>query len=215
MHDIVNWIVETVGAMGYLGIFIMMFLESSFFPFPSEVAMIPAGYLASKGQMSLVAAFFAGAGGSLAGALFNYILGHKLGRNFLLRYGRYLRFDAKSLEKVETFFQKYGPVSTFWGRLLPGIRQYISLPAGLGRMPLAIFGIYTFLGAGLWCAVLLGLGYVFGEHEAQIKNILHYLMAAIILMVIAIFYHYRRKNKTIEESFIKEIERAEEKGYDT
>ncbi|WP_456451455.1 DedA family protein [Hydrogenimonas sp.] len=206
MGEIVNWVVETVGAMGYTGIFIMMFLESSFFPFPSEVAMIPAGYLASKGEMSLVGAFLAGAGGSLAGALFNYVLGHRLGRAFLVKYGRYILLKPETIDKVEAFFEKYGPASTFWGRLLPGIRQYISLPAGIGRMPLTSFSIYTFLGAGIWCAVLLTLGYIFGEHEDRIKEVLHYLIAVIILMVIGVFYYYRRKNKKIEEAFIKELE---------
>ena len=208
MHEIVNWIVETVGAMGYVGIFIMMFLESSFFPFPSEVAMIPAGYLASKGDMSLVAAFFAGVGGSLTGALFNYVLGHKLGRPFLMKYGKYLFIKPETVEKVENFFEKYGPASTFWGRLLPGIRQYISLPAGIGRMPLAAFSLYTFLGAGIWCAILLGLGYIFGEHEEQIKSVLHLLIGAVVIIVIGVFYYYRRKNKKIEEEFIEELEES-------
>ena len=206
MEAIVNWIVEAVGAMGYAGIFFMMFLESSFFPFPSEVAMIPAGYLAAKGEMSLAGAFLAGAGGSLAGALFNYVLGHRLGRAFLIRYGRYIFLSPQTVDKVERFFEKYGPASTFWGRLLPGIRQYISLPAGIGRMPLASFSLYTFLGAGIWCAVLLALGYIFGEHEAQIKAVLHYLIGGIVLTVIGVFYHYRRKNRKIEKAFIQELE---------
>ncbi len=206
LHEIVNWIVETVGAMGYLGIFIMMFLESSFFPFPSEVAMIPAGYLASKDEMNLAAAFLAGAGGSLAGAIFNYALGHKLGRPFLIKYGKYLLLKPRTIDKTEEFFEKYGPASTFWGRLLPGIRQYISLPAGIGKMPLLGFSIYTFLGAGIWCAVLLALGYIFGQHEEEIQEVLHYLIAAIILMVVGVFYYYRRKNKKIEEEFIEELE---------
>ncbi|WP_201352662.1 DedA family protein [Hydrogenimonas urashimensis] len=207
LHEIVNWIVETVGAMGYLGIFIMMFLESSFFPFPSEVAMIPAGYLASKGEMSLVAAFLTGAGGSLAGAIFNYILGHKLGRPFLIKYGKFVFIKPETIDKTEEFFEKYGPASTFWGRLLPGIRQYISLPAGIGKMHLLSFSIYTFLGAGIWCAVLLSLGYIFGEHEEEIESVLHYLIGAIILMVAAVFYYYRKKNKKIEEEFIEELEK--------
>ncbi len=206
MHEIIDWIVESVGAMGYAGIFIMMFLESSFFPFPSEVAMIPAGYLASRGEMSLTVAFLAGAGGSLAGALFNYILGHRLGRAFLIKYGKYIFIKPETVDKTEAFFAKYGPASTFWGRLLPGIRQYISLPAGIGRMPLLAFSIYTFLGAGLWCAVLLSLGYIFGEHEEQIKEVLHYLIGAIIITVIGVFYYYRKKNKRIEEEFIEELE---------
>lgn len=195
MGEIVNWIVETVGAMGYLGIFIMMFLESSFFPFPSEVAMIPAGYLASKGEMSLTAAFFAGAGGSLAGALFNYVLGHRLGRAFLIRYGRYILLKPETVDKVEAFFEKYGPASTLFGRLVPGIRQYISLPAGIGRMPLMSFSVYTFLGAGIWCAVLLALGYFLGEHEDRIHQAMRYILLIVIAIIVGVFYYYYRKNR--------------------
>jgi membrane protein DedA with SNARE-associated domain len=207
MHEIINWIVETVGAMGYLGIFIMMFLESSFFPFPSEVAMIPAGYLASKGEMNIFAAFLAGAGGSLAGALFNYALGHRLGRPFLIKYGRYLFIKPETVDKTEAFFEKYGPASTLFGRLVPGIRQYISLPAGIGKMPLLSFAIYTFLGAGIWCIVLLSLGYIFGEHEERIQEVLHYILGGIFVLIIGVFYYYRRKNKKIEKEFIEEIEK--------
>jgi len=206
VQEIVHWVVDTVGAMGYIGIFIMMFLESSFFPFPSEVAMIPAGYLASKGEMGLIPAFLAGAGGSLAGALFNYVLGHHLGRAFLLRYGHWVFLKPETVEKVEHFFETYGPASTFWGRLLPGIRQYISLPAGIGRMPLHSFAVYTFLGAGLWCGILLALGYLFGENEAYIQSVLHYLIGGIMVLVAAVFYYYRKQNKKIEEKFIADIE---------
>lgn len=194
MAEIVNWIVETVGALGYLGIFIMMFLESSLFPFPSEVAMIPAGYLASKGDMNIVAAFTAGAGGSLAGALFNYTLGHKLGRPFLVKYGKYFFIKEETIDKTEAFFQKYGPASTLFGRLIPGIRQYISLPAGVGKMPLYSFSIYTFIGAGIWCIVLLSLGYTFGEHEDKIKEAMHYILVAIFVLITGVFYYYRKKS---------------------
>ena len=194
MVEIVNWIVETVGALGYLGIFIMMFLESSFFPFPSEVAMIPAGYLASKGDMNLIAAFSAGAGGSLAGALFNYVLGDKLGRPFLVKYGKYFFIKEETIDKTEVFFQKYGPASTLFGRLIPGIRQYISLPAGIGKMPIYSFSLYTFIGAGIWCIVLLSLGYTFGEHEDKIKEAMHYILAAIFVLIAGVFYYYRKKS---------------------
>ena len=193
MGEIVDFVVKLVGDMGYIGIFVMMFLESSFFPFPSEVAMVPAGYLASKGEMSLVAAWLAGAGGSLAGALFNYALGHKLGRPFLQKYGKYLFLKEESLEKVEEFFAKYGHPSTFWGRLVPGVRQYISLPAGIGRMHIPSFALYTFLGAGIWCAVLLGLGYFLGENEERIKEYLHIILAIVMVLVVAVFFYYRSK----------------------
>ncbi len=203
MAEIVNFIVNLVGDMGYLGIFVMMFLESSFFPFPSEVAMIPAGYLASKGEMSLLFAWLAGTLGSVAGALFNYGLGYKLGRPFLEKYGKYLFLKEESLTKVENFFSKYGEPSTFWGRLVPGVRQYISLPAGVGKMNLLSFTFYTFLGAGIWCAVLLGLGYFIGENEEEIKHYLHLILGGVIILVALVISYYYFKAKKAKASTLK------------
>ncbi|MCK5825523.1 MAG: DedA family protein, partial [Desulfuromusa sp.] len=129
-HQIVIWIVDTVSLWGYPGIIVLMFLESSFFPFPSEVVIPPAGYLASQGEMSLSLVIAAGITGSLLGACFNYWLAVKWGRPLFERYGRYVLLTPAALEKSEKFFARHGHISTFVGRLLPGIRQYISLPAG-------------------------------------------------------------------------------------
>ncbi|MRI59001.1 MAG: DedA family protein [Epsilonproteobacteria bacterium] len=197
MSEVVDFIVDLVGDLGYWGIFFMMFLESSFFPFPSEVAMIPAGYLASKGEMNLFLAWLAGTGGSLAGALFNYALGHKLGRPFLQKYGKYLFLSEESLQKVEDFFARYGHPSTFWGRLIPGIRQYISLPAGIGRMRLGSFALYTFLGAGIWCGVLLALGYFIGHNEEQIQRSLHWILGVVMVLVAAVVLYYYAKSRKV------------------
>ncbi|MCO6433056.1 DedA family protein, partial [Nitrosomonas nitrosa] len=112
----------------------MMALESSFVPFPSEVVMIPAGYLASKGEMNIFAAILSGITGSLAGALFNYYLAVRFGRPFLIQYGRYVMFSEITMQKMEDFFARHGHISTFTGRLIPVVRQYISLPAGLAKM---------------------------------------------------------------------------------
>ncbi len=113
LHEMVNYIVDTVGALGYVGIFFMMFLESSFFPFPSEVVMIPAGYLAYKGEMNIYLAIGAGVAGSLAGALFNYYLAIKFGRVLLIKYGKYVFIKEATIIKMETFFDKHGSISTF------------------------------------------------------------------------------------------------------
>lgn len=190
MSDIINWIVQTVGDLGYLGIFFMMFLESSFFPFPSEVVMIPAGYLAYKGEMNLAVAVICGIAGSLAGALFNYYLALKFGRAFLARYGKYVLIKEQTLEKMEDFFAKHGHISTFSGRLIPAVRQYISLPAGLARMDLLRFSIYTSLGAGIWVAILALLGYYIGHNEALLKEYLHTIIISILVLLVvgAIFY---------------------------
>lgn len=183
MYQIIDWIVLTVSGLGYPGIIIMMFLESSFIPFPSEVVMIPAGYLAYKGEMSLVLIILAGTFGSLMGALLNYYLAIKLGRPFLLRYGKYVMFNEAGLKKMEDFFARHGHVSTFTGRLIPVVRQYISLPAGLARMNLMVFSFYTSLGAGIWVAILALLGYYIGGNELLIKT---YLRDIIITLVVSI-----------------------------
>ena len=193
----VNWVVATVESWGYFGIFVSMFLESSFFPFPSEVVMIPAGYLAFQGKMHLFMAIFSGVAGSLFGALFNYFLAAKYGRPFLLRYGRYFFLKPESLQKLEVFFAKHGDISTFNGRLIPGIRQYISMPAGLARMPLGKFSLYTVLGAGIWVSVLALLGYYLGANEAQVAQYLKSatLIAMLFIAGLSLFYWLRQKNK--------------------
>jgi len=189
-HNIIDWIVQTVGSLGYIGIFIMMFLESSFFPFPSEVVMVPAGYLASKNEMSFTIALLAGIFGSLVGAIFNYYLAKHFGRAFLLKYGKYFFLKEDSLEKLEKYFKSHGEISTFTGRLIPGIRQYISLPAGMAKMDLKKFSIYTALGAGIWALVLILVGYFIGENETLIKEYLKTITIITILLVVMIIFIY-------------------------
>ncbi len=195
LHEIVNYIVDTVGALGYIGIFFMMFLESSFFPFPSEVVMVPAGYLAYKGEMNIYMAIFAGVAGSLAGALFNYYLAIKFGRTLLIRYGRYVFIKEETIVKMENFFDKHGSISTFSGRLIPAVRQYISFPAGLARMNLLVFSIYTSLGAAIWVIILALLGYFIGDNQALIKEYLRYIIVVILITLAAIGYFYYKRQK--------------------
>ncbi len=197
MSEIINWIVRTVGDLGYPGIVFLMFLESSFIPFPSEVVMIPAGYLAYKGEMNLVLVILAGIFGSLAGALLNYYLAIKLGRPFLLHYGKYVMFNEASLQKMENFFARHGHISTFTGRLIPVVRQYISLPAGLARMNLAVFSFYTSLGAGIWVAILALLGYFIGGNETLIREYLRgiiVILAVAIILGITVYWRWQRNN---------------------
>ena len=199
MSVVIEWIVQTVGSLGYIGIFVMMFLESSFFPFPSEVVMIPAGYLASKGEMSLWIAIAMGIFGSIAGALFNYYLAIKLGRRLLLKYGHYVFFTQETLDKVENFFKKHGSFSTLSGRLIPVVRQYISLPAGLARMHLGLFSLYTGIGAGIWVTILALLGYYFGQNETLLKENLHTVTVVVLGCIVvsgAIYvWLYKRKER--------------------
>ncbi len=197
LSEIISSIVNTVGDLGYIGIVVMMFLESSFFPFPSEVVMIPAGYLSSKGDMNLYVVIFAGLFGGVLGALFNYYLALKLGRSLILKYGKYFFMNEQKLYTMEQFFKKYGSISTFTGRLIPGIRQYISLPAGLGKMKLDLFILYTALGAGLWVVILTLLGYFIGENQTLIKQYLHIITLVLIsfISIVSIIYYLKQKKK--------------------
>lgn len=195
LHDIVNFVVDTVGSLGYIGIFIMMFLESSFFPFPSEVVMIPAGYLAYKGEMNIYIVVFSGIAGSLTGALLNYFLAVKFGRVFLIKYGKYFFIKEETISKMEDFFKSHGHISTFSGRLIPAVRQYISFPAGLARMNLFTFSFYTTLGASIWVVILTLLGYYLGDNEALVKEYLRYIIVSILICLAIIGFWYYSKIK--------------------
>lgn len=197
LHDLINWIVATVHDWGYFGIFAAMFLESSFFPFPSEVVMIPAGYLAFQSKMSLIAAIASGLFGSISGALFNYYLAVILGRPLLERYGKYILLKPETLDKLEAFFVRHGEISTFSGRLIPGIRQYISLPAGLSGMSVGRFVLFTGLGAGIWVMVLALLGYFVGKNEDLVGHYLHNATLIALLSVggLVLFYWLRHRAK--------------------
>ena len=200
LGDLIQWIIRVVGELGYPGIFIMMLLESSFFPFPSEVVMIPAGYLAYRGEMSMTVAIAMGIAGSLAGALVNYYLAVWLGRPFLERYGRYLFLPPEKLHRVERFFRDHGEISTFVGRLITVVRQYISFPAGLARMPMGHFLLYTGLGAGIWVAVLAVIGYLAAGNEELIRAYSREatvaLLALCVALVAAYVVRHRRRGRS-------------------
>ena len=192
MTEIVNFLANTVGQMGYFGIFALMFLESSFFPFPSEVVMIPAGYLVYQGEMSMTVVLLVGLLGSLTGAWFNYILASKYGRVVLLKI-----VSVQKLDKLEEFFDKHGHISTFTCRLIPGIRQYISFPAGLAKMDKLKFTVYTGFGAFIWMVILTLLGYYLGENQLLIHKYLKEITIvtlAIIALTIIIYIKRRKSN---------------------
>ncbi|MFX4218930.1 DedA family protein [Aliarcobacter butzleri] len=195
LSNIINFIVETIGDLGYFGIFILMFLESTVFPIPSEVVMIPAGYLAHKGEMNIYIVILLGILGSLGGALFNYYFALKFGRKFLMKYGKYFLVSHESIEKTEKFFKNHGHISTFSGRLIPGLRHYISLPAGLARMNLFVFCLYTTLGATIWVIILTLLGYYIGDNEELVKEYLRYLIVGLLLCLILLGIWYYKKIK--------------------
>lgn len=160
---------ELAPTWGLALVFLFMAVESSFIPFPSEVVMIPAGFLAARGEIAavpplpaLALAVAAGVAGSLAGAFANYYLAAWLGKPFLLKYGKWFFVKPKPLERACEVFNRYGAATTFVCRLVPVVRQLISIPAGIARMPVIPFAAFTSLGAGLWTAVLAVVGYGFG-----------------------------------------------------
>jgi len=170
LETLVNGLTEIIFKLGYLGITLLMALESSFVPFPSEVVLPPAGYLAAQGRMNAGLALAAGLAGSLIGALVNYYLAAKLGRPLLHRYGKYFLIKEKSLDRAEDFFRRHGEISMFIGRLIPVIRQLISLPAGFARMRVGLFVFYTALGAGIWCTILTYIGWYVGRNEEMLAS---------------------------------------------
>lgn len=196
------WLVEGIGALGYPGIVLLMALESSVFPVPSELVMPPVGYLAATGKMNVFVALACGTAGSLVGAYANYMVASRVGRWIFVRYGRWVLLSEKSLERTERFFANHGEIATFIGRLFPVIRHLISIPAGLARMRLDRFFLFTGIGAALWCSVLLGIGWLIGKaggvlSRAQIET---YTRHAILVMVplsiaIVVGYVWRRRRR--------------------
>jgi len=180
MHNLINWLVESIGAMGYPGIFILMAMESSVIPVPSELVMPPAGYLVQAGKMKMLPVILCGTFGSLFGAYLSYFASHYLGRPLLLKYGKYVWITEEKFAKVETFFLRHGEISTFVGRLLPVVRHLISLPAGLAGMNHLKFSLYTLLGAGIWVTVLTWLGYFIGSNQDLIMKYSHQIIYGVL-----------------------------------
>jgi membrane protein DedA with SNARE-associated domain len=196
-----QWLAERVLALGYPGIAVLMAIESSVLPLPSELVMPPAGYLASQGQMSAVLAVAAGTLGSVLGALVNYMLAVLVGEPVLRRYGKFVLVSERSLDRTEAFFRRHGEISTFLGRLLPVIRHLISIPAGMSRMALGRFVAFTALGAGLWCGILTYLGWLIGRHGGEVaraigpyvhRTLAHYVLPGAVVLV-AIYVWWRRR----------------------
>lgn len=182
MEEIILWLVKVIGDMGYVGILLLMAMESSLFPVPSELVVPPAGYLASQGQMNIWLVIFFATLGSLIGALFNYAIAYYLGRPWILRYGKYFLIPPEKFAKVESFFLKHGEISTFTGRLIIVVRHLISLPAGLSKMDLKHFTLFTLAGSFIWVSILAYIGYIVGNNMDLVKS--YYKQAVIGLVVI-------------------------------
>jgi len=200
LQTLINWLLATILKLGYPGIFLLMAMESSVIPLPSELVMPPAGYWAAEGKMNIVVAIICGTVGSLAGAYANYFAARYLGRPLILKYGKYVWITEEKFARVETFFHKHGEISTFIGRLLPVVRHLISLPAGLAGMHHWKFALYTLLGAGIWCTVLTLIGYIIGENQDLIIKHSHQAVIGVIIFsaVLIALYVWRHKRKSAQ-----------------
>ena len=195
--DVVHWVVEFTHQLGYAGIFIMTFIESTFVPIPAELTMIPAGYLIHQGRMELLPVLVLSIGGAVCGSYANYMIARTLGRGAFIRYGHYFFLTEAKLIAMENFFKRYGALSTFIGRLIPGVRHFIAFPAGLAKMDLRPFFIYTALGSGIWMSVLIALGYFIGENQALITTYLPLVKLLIFVAALVGIVLFIRKKRRI------------------
>jgi len=197
ISQLIGIVLSIIRELGYFGIFVGMTIESSFFPFPSEIILIPAGALVAKGEMNFFLVFLAGLLGSLTGACINYFLALFLGRKtvdlLIDKYGKFLFINRKKLRKTDDYFKKHGEVTTFIGRLIFVIRQLISLPAGFAKMNFLKFSFFTALGAGIWTAILIYIGYFFGSDVQLIMKVITAILLVFSLIIVLIYYSIKNK----------------------
>jgi membrane protein DedA with SNARE-associated domain len=202
--DLLSWIssilVEIISRSGYLGVTISMALESACIPIPSEIVMPFSGYLVSLGRFSLWSVTVWATNGNLAGSLMAYFIGYYGGRPLVLKYGRYILINHDELNRADHWFSKYGPLTIFFSRMLPVIRTFISLPAGIARMNLPKFMIYTFLGSLPWNFGLTYLGMILGNQWKDLEDYFRkfdYLILIILVSIIVWFVKSHLTRKTI------------------
>lgn len=185
-----HFIIATISASGYAGVTLLMAIESACIPLPSEIIMPFAGYLAHTGRLSLTGVAVAGAVGCNIGSAVAYWIGAAGGRPFIARYGRFVLLNQHDLDRAERFFGKFGALTVFIGRLLPIVRTFIALPAGIARMSQVKFHIYTFLGSLPWCYVLAYVGMKLGEEwdsDPRFKAIFHRYHLVVEALIVAAF----------------------------
>jgi membrane protein DedA with SNARE-associated domain len=192
-----HFIIAVISGAGYFGVLLLMAIESACIPLPSEIIMPFAGYLVYKGQFSLYWAATAGALGCNLGSLLAYEIGHYGGRPLVERYGSYILINRHDLELADRFFRKFGSAAVFIARLLPVVRTFIALPAGIARMPRVRFHVYTFVGSWPWCFMLAWVGMKLGERwesDPRLKQWLHRLDLVIIVVILAAVVWFLRSH---------------------
>jgi len=188
MTEVISLLLAFSAKIGYAGIVLLMAIESSFIPFPSEIVIPPAAYLASQGELNIFLVIISGIIGSLLGALINYYIALTLGRGVVYylanhRIANLLLINEVKIKKAEDFFLKYGNMSTFIGRLIPAIRQLISIPAGFSRMDIKDFLFFTFLGSTSWIIILALIGYYFGTSLLLFTKYYHIIQNSVYVIV--------------------------------
>jgi len=198
-------IISGISAFGYIGIVLAMALESACIPLPSEVIMPFSGYLVAQGRFSLLGVSVAGALGCSLGSIVAYYVGLKGGRPFLLRYGRYLLITEAELWRADRWFERYGDKATFISRLLPVIRTFISLPAGVARMNFPRFVLYSFIGSLPWTAALAYVGMALGERWEEVGAIFHQLDVVIVAALLGLAaWFVRSKLRELKQFAMKQ-----------
>jgi membrane protein DedA with SNARE-associated domain len=200
LRPLVEFITSVISSLGYGGIFFLMILESALIPIPSEIIMPFSGFLASTGKLGSVGVILAGSLGNLVGSVITYYLGIRLGRAFLIKYGKYILFRVHHLVWTEQLFQKYGDKISFVGRLLPGVRTYISLPAGIGKSNFIKFVVYTLVGSIIWNSLLTYGGIQLGRSWQHIDKYSSYLdiiavVATAVFIVWIVYSNTRNRGK--------------------
>lgn len=193
LHSITQFITHTISTLGYVGVAGLMAIESAAIPLPSEVIMPFAGFLAAAGRFNLWGLALAGAVGSTIGAWVTYAIGYYGGRPLVERYGKYVLITHHDLNLAERFFQRFGGWSTFIGRMLPVVRTFISVPAGIAEEPLIPFTIAAFVGSFIWSYFLAWLGKKLGSNYTILENYFHkFDVLTVLLIVVAIIWWVRR-----------------------
>jgi len=196
LETLSNFVISVVEQLGYTGVFVAMGVESACIPLPSEVIMPFAGFVVWKGELTLIGVTLAGTAGCLAGSLVAYFVGGYGGLPLLERYGKYVLIRRSELDRAHTWFARYGEIAVFVGRFLPLVRSFISLPAGVARMDVKKFSLYTVLGSLPWCFGLAVVGVLLGPHWSDLEALFRYLdivvIAGIIGLVGYLIYHRER-----------------------